>query len=83
MDAVKLDRSLTAALTSDPTALAVVRAVLHLAGDLGLEVVAEGVETTAQRELLVELGCRTAQGFLWSPPVPAEDLLRCPLLRGA
>jgi EAL domain-containing protein (putative c-di-GMP-specific phosphodiesterase class I) len=41
-----------------------------------MEVVAEGVETTAQRAALLELGCELAQGFLFSEPVPADESLR-------
>jgi EAL domain-containing protein (putative c-di-GMP-specific phosphodiesterase class I) len=46
-----------------------------LGRDLGLLVVAEGVETLAQAELLADLRCDRAQGFLWSPAVPLGELL--------
>jgi EAL domain-containing protein (putative c-di-GMP-specific phosphodiesterase class I) len=48
--------------------------MLGLAAELGLEVIAEGVETRRQAELLLEYGCRLAQGFLFSPPRPIEEL---------
>ena len=53
---------------------AIVRAVVDMAHALGLEVVAEGVETPAQRGILTDLGCDVMQGYLFSPPVPAERL---------
>jgi EAL domain-containing protein (putative c-di-GMP-specific phosphodiesterase class I) len=51
-----------------------VRTVLTLAADLGLSVVAEGVETPAQARALAELGCGMAQGLLYGPAVPVERL---------
>ncbi|MFN2523338.1 MAG: EAL domain-containing protein [Mycobacteriales bacterium] len=72
--ALKLDRSLISRLTCDPRVLAVTRSTLAMADELGLEVVAEGVETEEQRDLLLRLGCRTGQGYLFSPAVPAAAL---------
>ncbi|HHQ42082.1 MAG TPA: EAL domain-containing protein, partial [Chromatiales bacterium] len=53
---------------------AIARAILSLGRSLELEVVAEGVETRAQLELLRAEGCGAAQGYLFSPPVPAAEL---------
>jgi len=53
-----------------------VTAVLALARALGLEVVAEGIESEAQHAALVGLGCTTGQGFLFGRPVPADDFER-------
>ena len=47
---------------------------MGLAASLELHTLAEGVETEAQRRALLELGCRHAQGFLWSRPIPATEL---------
>lgn len=71
---LKIDRSFVAALGSDdPTRSAVVvGAILALAGSLGLEVVAEGIETEAQHEALCKMGCTYGQGFLYSRAQPAE-----------
>jgi diguanylate cyclase (GGDEF)-like protein len=71
--AVKIDRAFVAAMETDHGARAVVTAVLQMAGPLGCAVVAEGIETTAQRDLLAELGCPRAQGYLFGrPQAPAE-----------
>ncbi|WP_298801658.1 EAL domain-containing protein [uncultured Pseudokineococcus sp.] len=82
VDGVKVDRSLVAGATTDDRALAVVRGVLGMAEALGLGVVAEGVEEPAQADLLRRMGCPSAQGYLWSPPVDLatfRGLLREPL----
>jgi diguanylate cyclase (GGDEF)-like protein len=70
--AVKIDRTFIAAMETDVGARAVVTAVMQMAGPLGCMVVAEGIETESQRNLLVELGCQRAQGYLFGRPVPAE-----------
>jgi diguanylate cyclase (GGDEF)-like protein len=69
--AVKIDRAFIAAMEDDRGAQAVVTAVLQMAGPLGCAVVAEGVETERQAELLAELGCPRAQGWLYGRPEPA------------
>ncbi|TLY49072.1 MAG: EAL domain-containing protein [Gammaproteobacteria bacterium] len=72
LHALKIDRSFVADLQpGSGGSAAVVRAVLALASTLGMEVVAEGIETTAQREQLIELGCDFGQGFLFAHPRPA------------
>jgi diguanylate cyclase (GGDEF)-like protein/PAS domain S-box-containing protein len=78
---LKIDRSFLRDVPGRPDATAVVVAILELAGALGMETVAEGVETPAQREFLIERGCTLAQGFLLGRPAPARDLE--PLLRRA
>ncbi|HQY32812.1 MAG TPA: EAL domain-containing protein [Actinotalea sp.] len=70
---VKIDRRFVAEMLADTRSRAVVRALLRLSESLGLTVVAEGVETEAQAHALLELGCRAAQGFLWSRAVPADE----------
>ncbi len=92
---IKVDRSfvrdLNTQLNGDPSPrnrsrgtrqddVAVVSAIIHLAHSLGLEVVAEGVETLEQLELLQELDCDQGQGFFWSRPVPPSTFIR--LLEG-
>jgi diguanylate cyclase (GGDEF)-like protein len=71
---LKIDRSLVAGLPSDPERAAHVEAILGLGRSLGLEVVAEGVETEAQRAFLESHDCTGFQGYLLSPPLAAEDV---------
>ncbi|WP_147455945.1 bifunctional diguanylate cyclase/phosphodiesterase [Nocardioides mangrovicus] len=73
-DVVKIDRSFVVPLTEDGRHRAVVQAILQLADAFELDVIAEGVETDAQREVLEELGCARVQGFLFSRAVPAEEV---------
>jgi diguanylate cyclase (GGDEF)-like protein/PAS domain S-box-containing protein len=72
--ALKIDRSFIAGLATSSDDAAIVRATLSLAESMGLEVTAEGVETEEQRAGLLALGCERAQGFLFSPAVPAAEL---------
>jgi diguanylate cyclase (GGDEF)-like protein len=71
---LKIDRSLVAALPGGEEQAAHVSAILGLGKSLGLEVVAEGVETEAQRTFLEERGCAGLQGYLLSPPLAAADV---------
>ncbi len=73
---LKIDRSFVRDLGITPQSSAVVTAIIALARSLGLRVVAEGVETLRQMEVLHRLGCGVMQGFLFSRPVPAEELQR-------
>jgi EAL domain-containing protein (putative c-di-GMP-specific phosphodiesterase class I)/GGDEF domain-containing protein len=74
VDVLKLDRSFLPSITDDEQARALVSLVLGLAELLGMEVVAEGVESREQRDVLVGLGCRRAQGYLFSRPTGAEEI---------
>ena len=75
VDAVKIDRSFVAGLGTDASDTAIVRSVVDLAHALSLQVVAEGVEQPEQLEALRSLGCDVAQGYLFAPPLPTEELL--------
>jgi EAL domain-containing protein (putative c-di-GMP-specific phosphodiesterase class I) len=75
VDVVKIDRSFVAGLGTDTSDTAIVRSVVDLAHALSLQVVAEGVERPEQLEALRSLGCDLAQGYLFSPPLPAAELL--------
>jgi predicted signal transduction protein with EAL and GGDEF domain len=71
---LKIDRSFVSDLSARGSTSAVVRAITALAESLGIEVIAEGVETPLQRQLLIELGCARGQGFLFSYPVPVGQV---------
>ena len=73
VDSLKLDRSFVAGVDQNAQDSTIVRSVIDLAHSFGLIAVAEGVETAGQLESLREMGCDLAQGFLWSPAVPADQ----------
>lgn len=70
---IKIDRSFVQELASNPEDAAIVRAIIGLAHGLGVPVVAEGVETHGQREILLSHGCDILQGFLYARPMPAAQ----------
>jgi diguanylate cyclase (GGDEF)-like protein len=74
VDEVKIDRSFVSSMDTDPEAQVLVRAIVSLANELGLDVVAEGVETVEQRDLLRAIGCDLLQGYLFGPPVDPSTL---------
>ena len=74
VDAIKLDRSFVQSIDTDPLAHRLVQAMVGVAHGLGLNVVAEGVETEGQRDALLTAGCSLMQGFLFARPQPAGDL---------
>jgi diguanylate cyclase (GGDEF)-like protein len=73
IDAIKIDRSFIQELGRDNDDAAIVRAIIQLAHGMQIRVIAEGVETTAQRDFLVQHGCDEIQGFLYSAALPAAD----------
>jgi diguanylate cyclase (GGDEF)-like protein len=74
VDTIKLDQSFVQSIDTNHTARRLVQAVIGVAHGLGLNIVAEGVETESQREALIAAGCHTMQGFLFARPRPAADL---------
>lgn len=78
IDAVKIDRSFVSGLGSRAEDGAIVDAVLGLTRALGLRAIAEGVEDEGQRDELVRLGCGAAQGYLFAPPCPADEVIHLP-----
>jgi len=78
LDELKIDRSFVKDVISDPNDAAITTAIIGLAQNLKLSVVAEGVETTEQADFLLRRGCNTMQGYLFAKPMPQnefEDLL--------
>jgi diguanylate cyclase (GGDEF)-like protein/PAS domain S-box-containing protein len=74
IDIIKIDRSFTAGIERNSSDGAVITAILGLASNLGISVVAEGIESEAQLETLRALGCDFGQGFLFSRPQPPEQI---------
>ena len=72
--ALKIDRSFVADLSKKGGSSAVERAITALARSLDIEIIAEGVETEQQSKLLIDLGCATGQGFLFSRPLPIDEI---------
>jgi EAL domain-containing protein (putative c-di-GMP-specific phosphodiesterase class I) len=81
IDVLKIDRSFVGRMTDGDQPLQIVRTIIELARVLGMDVVAEGIETSEQYQLLHQMGCRFGQGYLFARPMPAEQvnsLLRQP-----
>lgn len=73
LDVLKVDRSFVDRICEDQRGQRIVRAIISMAHELGMKVVAEGVETKAQLDLLVELDCDFAQGYYFAKPLPPEQ----------
>jgi EAL domain-containing protein (putative c-di-GMP-specific phosphodiesterase class I) len=72
IEALKVDRSFVAGLGEDPRSTELVRTIAMMARNLGLDVIAEGIETPDQRNRVEALGCGYGQGYLFSRPVPGD-----------
>ncbi len=72
-DQLKIDQSFVRDITTDPSDAAIVMAILAMSQALGLEIIAEGVETEAQRDFLLQNGCHTFQGYLFGRPKPIDE----------
>lgn len=76
VDEIKIDKSFVLGMEADEKDTAIVRSVSELSHNLGLRVVAEGVETAEAWDVLHALGCDVAQGYYVSRPLPADELER-------
>ncbi len=76
VDVLKIDRRFVRDIPDDADAASMVKAIVGLSQSLSMQPLAEGIETEEQRQYLVELGCPMGQGFLFSEPVPPDDLAR-------
>jgi diguanylate cyclase (GGDEF)-like protein len=74
IDYLKIDKSFVCNLAPDSDDLVLCEAIINMAHKLGLQVIAEGVETTQQRDLLMLANCDYAQGYLYARPLPPEEL---------
>jgi EAL domain-containing protein (putative c-di-GMP-specific phosphodiesterase class I) len=72
-DEIKVDKGFVQHMLADPYSHEIVATVVGVAGALGADVVAEGVETPRERDALIAMGCRIAQGFHYSMPLAEED----------
>ena len=75
LDKIKIDKSFVRDLKVDEDDATIVRAIIQLAQSLGMQVIAEGVETQEQEAYIIEQGCDEGQGYLYSKPLPAAELV--------
>ncbi len=74
LNSLKIDRSFVTTLEAKDSRMAIVRTIVTLGQELGIEIIAEGIETAPQRQFLTALGCHYGQGYYFSPPVESQNL---------
>ncbi|RZI67768.1 MAG: EAL domain-containing protein, partial [Pseudomonas sp.] len=75
LDKIKIDKSFVQDLLDDDDDATIVRAIIQLGKSLGMQVIAEGVETAEQEAYIISEGCHEGQGYFYSKPLPARELL--------
>jgi EAL domain-containing protein (putative c-di-GMP-specific phosphodiesterase class I) len=75
VDGIKIDRSFVRDITSDPKDQQLIQAMIAMANNLDLLVVAEGIETAEQAELISSYGCNIGQGFYYDKPMPVDEFV--------
>jgi EAL domain-containing protein (putative c-di-GMP-specific phosphodiesterase class I) len=80
---LKIDRAFVMDLETSEEARSIAKSIIDMARALGLKVIAEGVETVGQSNLLVDMGCDELQGFLYSMPIPADEIQKMAMNRHA
>ena len=73
---VKLDKSLIDSLVVDKSEQIVVKHIIGMCNELGIDIIAEGIETAEHEAMLKNLGCRLGQGYLYSRPIPLDEFER-------
>jgi EAL domain-containing protein (putative c-di-GMP-specific phosphodiesterase class I) len=81
IDVIKIDRAFVRDLEVDPNAVAIARTIVTLGRSLGLRLIAEGIETPGQAEILRAMGCDELQGYLFGQPMQASEFELLPALR--
>ncbi|MFQ5509744.1 MAG: putative bifunctional diguanylate cyclase/phosphodiesterase [Leptospirillia bacterium] len=76
LDTLKVDRSFVKDVTTNPDSATITRTIITMAHSLGLKVIAEGVETIEQLDFITAEGCHLIQGYLFSPPIEADDVAK-------
>ena len=74
VDKLKIDQSFVRGIPHDKEDVAIVKAIIALAQSLGLDLIAEGVETDAQQKFLLDSGCKNIQGYYYGEPMPVEEI---------
>jgi EAL domain-containing protein (putative c-di-GMP-specific phosphodiesterase class I) len=76
IDTLKIDQSFIRSMNSAPSSLVLVKAIIGLARNLNMKVIAEGIETEQEASIIRDLGCEECQGFWFAKPLPLEDALK-------
>lgn len=76
INTLKIDQSFIRSMTSEPSSLILVKSIIGLAQNLGMKIIAEGIETEQEASIIRDLGCEECQGFWFARPMPLEDAIK-------